>query len=62
MSGNIRFVGSYLLASFGHVQNFGQMPCGMGYAVCPVLLPFVWFSCVQHSEGILYVSVDVCST
>ena len=26
VSGDIRFVGSYLLASFGHVQNFEQTP------------------------------------
>ena len=29
------------------------------YAVCPVLMLFVRFSCVRNSVGILYVSVDV---
>ena len=31
------------------------------YAVCPVLMRFVRFSCVWHPVGILYVSVDVIS-
>ena len=51
VSGNIRFVRSYLLASFGHVQNFEQTPLdkyvqgmsvGMQFvrflAFCPVLM------------------------
>ena len=32
------------------------------YAVCPVLMRFVRFSCVRHPVGILYVFVDVRST
>ena len=32
------------------------------YAVCPVLVWFFRFLCVQHPVGVLYVSVDVSST
>ena len=68
VSGDIRFVRSYPLASFGHVQNFERTPPDKyvrwmnvthWHAVCPVLVRFVRFSCVWHPVGILYVSVDV---
>ena len=70
--GDIRFVRSYPLASFGHVQSFEQTPsdkyvrwmnvthalvCGLSF-----LMRFVRFSCAWHPEGILYVSVDARST
>ena len=72
MSGDIRFVGSYPLASLGHVHNFEWTPpdkdvrlmnvtralvCGLSGSPA-----FVRFSCVRHPIGILYVSVDVRST
>ena len=71
MSGDVRFVRSYQLASFGHVQNFERTPpdkdvrwmnvtCGL---VCGLSgMRFVRFSCVWHHVGILYVSVDLRST
>ena len=66
---NVYCVRSYLLASFGHVQNFARTPPDKyarwmnvtGPVVCcfSVLMRFVWFSCIQHPVGILYVLVDV---
>ena len=72
VSDDIRFIWSYPLASFGHVQNFEQTPldkyvrwmnvthalvCGLSGSRV-----IVQFSCIQHPVGILYVSVDVPST
>ena len=71
VSGDIRFVRSYPLESFGHdiVQNFKWTPpdiyerwVNVTHAlVCGLSgsLGFVWFSCVLHPVGILYASVDV---
>ena len=73
MSGDIRFVWSYPLASFGHVQNFKRTPTdkyvgwvnvthAFGMRVWPVVVRFVRISCVWYPVGILYVSVYVRST
>ena len=66
VSGDVRFVRSYPLASFEHVQNFERTPPDKDHPVderylC-VGMRFVRFSCVRHPVGIRYVSVDVRST
>ena len=70
MSGDIRLSGPIrwqVLDMFktlnGHHRMYGGLTLLMRlYAVCPVLVLFVLFSCVWHTVGILYVSVDVLST
>ena len=65
VSGNIRFVRSYLLPSFGHVQNFKLTPPDRRlvdkHFLC-VSMRVVRFSCIMHPVGTLYVSVNVRST
>ena len=63
VSGTVRFVQSYPLASFGHVQNFERTPPDKDVRFyerfLSVSMRFVQFSCVRHPVGILYVSVVV---
>ena len=67
VSGDIRFVRSYPLNMFKTsngrhrlIGPVGERYSCVRYAVCPVVVRIVRFSCVQHPVGILYVSVDVC--
>ena len=72
VSGDIRFVRSYPLASFGHVQNFERTQPDLyvrwmnvthalvcGFSGSRAVCPV---SCARRPVGILYISVDVRST
>ena len=62
VSGNIRFVRSYPLASFGRVQNFERTPPDKDVRWMNVFCALVCGLSGSHASGILYVYVDVRST
>ena len=62
MSGNIRFVRSYPLVSFGHVQNFERTPSDKDVCWVNVSCALVCGLSGSHDPDILYVSVIVHST
>ena len=62
MSGNILFVRSYPLVSFGHVQNFERRPSDKDVCWVNVSCALVCGLSGSHAPDILYVSVDVHST
>ena len=62
MSCSIRFVRSYPLASFGHVQSFKWTPPDKDFRWTNVSCALVCGLSDYRASGILYVSVDVRST
>ena len=61
-SGNICFVWSCPLASFGHVQNFKQTPLDKDVWWMNLSCALVCGLSGPRASGILYVSVDVRTT
>ena len=62
VSGDVRFVRSYPLASFEHVQNFERTPPDKDVRWTNVTCALVCGLSGSRAFGILYVSVDVRST